>query len=144
MTPAEFLALVRARGVKIRDQIGKLVLRPLSLLTDSERDYASTNAEPIVALLRQEAADQDALSLDLDLSLALDQAQQAEQRSLHAAMPHPPPVVLYRTATGGMLPLSHLSIIDVQRLRKRHALTDDQLRQWLARNSAPDSSPFIF
>jgi hypothetical protein len=144
VTPDELLATLKARGAKVTDTGASLSIDPPHLVTPDELAFLRENAEAIADLLRlQVKATQpnEALSIDLDIDAAVNRQRSSAEEALVRRMPSSQKVTRYRNTEGDLVPLERLTAQDVQRLRKRGSLTDEEAKRWLSRHSRPS---FIF
>lgn len=136
MTLEALLITLRARGVKITDKGAALDFEPPSLVTAEEAEFIKANAEAFAVALRAEPT-HEALSIDLDIDAAVNRQREAEAEAIARRCPPPTKVTRFRTVDGLKVPLHRLTAADVQRLRARGALTDDEAREWLGRFKKP-------
>jgi hypothetical protein len=140
VTPDELLVVLKARGAKLTDTGASLNIDPPSLVTPDELAFIQANAEAIADLLRvrdKAGKANEPLSIELDIDAAVTRQREAAEAALLSRMPPPQKVTRYRNVDGIYVPLHQLTAEDVQRLRRRGSLTDEEAKQWLSRHNKP-------
>lgn len=138
------------RGISVRLRTdGRLAIEPASRLTPEERDLVVAQPDALARAVRRanerskEQAERSrrdqVLVLDLDVGRLVEEELRAlagwdEENPIFDFIP--PKYTRFRTCDGRLVPLRSLSARDVQRLRRRGSLTDDETRIWLQARSA--------
>jgi hypothetical protein len=151
MTPEELLASLNKRGASVRIDGGYLVVKPESLITPEELEFAAANADAIVSLLRAPVPAEPELpeariKLDLNRLVLLQQVAEDARRQEDQTIRPPVRRVTFRVGDR-YLRLEQLTARDVQSLRDTGHITDEEVSRWLSlqdKTSAKRSSISIF
>lgn len=143
MTPEELLATLRARGASVAIDGGFLVVKPESLITPEELEFAAANSDALVSLLRAQSAapaepPEVRIKLDLNRLVELQQLHEDAKRAADAAPRPPVRRVLFRLRDR-YLSLEQLTARDVQSLRNSGHITDEEVSRWLALQDKQDT-----
>lgn len=141
MTPEELVSELLKRGVSIRMDRDRLVVKPASRLSDAEREQIHADAEAVVALLRAPQPEPDELVVEPTVDAVLRSEAEARERRLVDQF-KPVTVVRFRTRRG-YLPLKWLSADEVRDLERREQITEEEIKTWARVHTPKPLSAYV-